>query len=148
MWHHFHHQRVEPELFAQGVTMRTKILIVEDEWLIAYGLSVSLEAEGYTITGIADSGKRALEMVETQRPDLVLLDVNLQGEMDGIDIAAILKHRFILPYIFMTAAVDSGTMFRIAQSRPLACLRKPFSPAQLCSLIQHSFVQQQQLLPM
>ncbi|MBN2382987.1 response regulator [bacterium] len=118
----------------------TKILIVEDETIIAFGVMISLEEMGFTVIGIARTGPQALELIEQQRPDLVLLDVNLaQERLDGIHTASILRLVYHLPYIFMTGSADEQTQLRIAQTKPLACLHKPFNPSEFIQVIQAHF---------
>ncbi len=114
-----------------ATTAKTKIMIVEDESIIALDIKSSLSHLGYAITGVAASGDIALIKIEENRPDLVLMDIHLKGEMNGIQAAAIIKSNFYLPVIYLTANADSRT-FQAAQSTdPHAYLLKPFDEKSL-----------------
>src|SRR5947208_1670482 len=89
-----------------------KILIVEDEGVVALDLKHSLENLGYSICGIASSGDAALRKAKATRPDLALVDVKLQGDMDGIETAAAVKWLYHTPVIFLTAHADDETLER------------------------------------
>ena len=103
------------------------ILIVEDEPFIAQDLALRLETLGFVITDIADTGADALKSVERNRPDLVLLDINLKGEHDGVQVAEYLRRTTELPFIFLTALADDATLERAKRTRPAAYLLKPFN---------------------
>jgi CheY-like chemotaxis protein/AraC-like DNA-binding protein len=104
--------------------MRKKILIVEDEFVVANDLSIMLEAAGYQITGIAISANVALEEIGKIRPDLVLLDIQLQGPVSGIDLARQLK-TFNIAYVYLSANSDHATLQRAKATEPLGFLVKP-----------------------
>jgi len=89
-----------PEISRGQVTSSARILIVEDEWLMAQGLKGNLENLGHEVTGMAASGEEALRFAAEHRPDLVLMDINLKGDMDGIDTAEHLKSLEV-PTIFL-----------------------------------------------
>ncbi|MCA1758650.1 MAG: response regulator, partial [Bacteroidales bacterium] len=78
-----------------------KILIVEDEILVATDIQESLESLGYTVQGIADTGLKAIEAVENKLPDLILMDINLKGEMTGIEAAKIISKESDVPIIYL-----------------------------------------------
>lgn len=107
--------------------MSYRIVIVEDEILIARELEVRLGDLGYEVAGIASSGREALELVEQTRPDLVLMDIVLKGEMDGITAATEIRRRYSLPVIFVTAFTDAETLNRAKQAEPGGYIVKPFS---------------------
>lgn len=86
---------------------------------------------GYSVTGIAASGEQALRQATENRPDLVLMDIRLQGRLDGIATAEQLHARFGVPFIFLTAFVDDATLQRAQAARPRGILRKPFIRAEL-----------------
>ena len=108
-----------------------RILIVEDEAVVALDLRMQLEDMGYAITGIAASGEAALTAVEQNGPDLVLMDVRLQGKLDGIEAAAELRRTSDTPVIFLTAHNDTLTVERAAQTAPYGFVTKPFQPREL-----------------
>lgn len=116
--------------------MRPKrILIVEDESLIAYDLASSLEHLGYEVAGIATSGEDAIRMVEEDRPDLILMDIILDGEMDGIETAREIHNRHSIPVIYLTANADEATVTRARDTAPHAYITKPTNERELFSNI-------------
>ncbi len=108
-----------------------KILIVEDELIIAGDLQHELEAAGFRVTGTATSGEEALELVARETPDLVLMDIILQGNMNGVETASILKERYNIPVIFLTAYADSFTFDRAKELLPFGYILKPFQAREL-----------------
>ncbi|OON68252.1 response regulator [Hymenobacter sp. CRA2] len=104
---------------------RVHILLVEDEAVLALDLSDLLEAEGYTVVGPARNGRRALELFEQYPIDLLLCDINIQGDWDGIETAARLQALRPLPIIYLTAHGDRETLDRALQTSPAAYLTKP-----------------------
>lgn len=108
-----------------------RILIVEDEGIVAKDLQRSLRGLGYAVTGLSSSGLDALEKAEALRPDLVLMDVRLQGEMDGIDAARALRERIDVPVVFLTAYADPDTLARAATIGPFGYVLKPFAEREL-----------------
>jgi CheY-like chemotaxis protein len=115
---------------------RTKILIVEDEWLVAQGIKESLIDLGYEVVGIAVSGRETLQLVAEQRPDLVLMDILLQGDMDGIEAAERLRRQSEIPVVFLTAYADSTTLARAKVVEPYGYILKPFEVREIHSAIE------------
>ena len=113
-----------------------KILIVEDESIIAEDISDSLISLGYKITGMVYSGEEAIEAAAKFRPDLVLMDVNLQGEIDGITAAAEIRSRFQIPVVYLTAYADENTLRRVNATKPFGYIVKPFEEKNLHTTIQ------------
>ncbi len=113
-----------------------KILIVEDESIIAEDISDSLISRGYSITGIVYSGEEAIEHAAEFRPDLVLMDVNLQGEIDGITAAEEIRARFQIPVVYLTAYADENTLRRVNATKPFGYIVKPFEEKNLHTTIQ------------
>ncbi len=103
-----------------------KVLVVEDEEPVAVYLSDLLPLLGYEVCASVASGPEALRAVELHRPDLVLMDIHLSGEMDGIDVANALLASHPLPVVFLTADSDQETMRRAKETDPFAFLAKPF----------------------
>ncbi len=112
-----------------------KLLLVEDKFLIAKLLQMNLELAGYQMCALADSGKEAIERAEKERPDFILMDIHLAGEMDGIEAAREIHRRFQIPIIFMTGYSDQETIARIRDLNPLAYLVKPVTPDHIQSVI-------------
>ena len=120
-----------------------RILIVEDEPIIADDIAYTLEDLGYIITGIAHDAQDALIHVKLESPDLVLLDINLGGEMDGIEIAQIIKDQFQIPFMFLTSLSDRNTLERAKITSPLGYIVKPFDHGDLLTSIEvamHNYV--------
>ena len=113
-----------------------KILIVEDEQIVAVDLEGQLERLGYQVVGIAVSGEDACKMVASEQPDLILMDVRLDGPMDGIDAAHRIRQSKEVPILFLTAYCDTATLQRAAQVEPYGYLVKPFVPSDLNAAIQ------------
>ncbi len=108
-----------------------KIIIVEDEVLIADDLAARLTALGYQVCGAAAASGQALEMVERYRPDLVMMDILLQGETDGIDTAAAIRDQWGIPVVFLTAYADAERLERAKLTYPFGYILKPFQERDL-----------------
>ena len=113
-----------------------KVGIVEDEMIIAETISLALTKLGYLPTKPAFSYESAISMLESEKPDIVLLDINLNDELDGVDLAHYINANYSLPIIFLTANSDRNTIERSKQTRPNAFLVKPFSNEDLFSAIE------------
>jgi PAS domain S-box-containing protein len=114
-----------------------KILVVEDEGIIAEDLSERLRSLGYTVMGIADTGEKAVAMATELRPDFILMDIRLKGKMDGIEAARIIADKLAVPFIFMTAHADDPTLQKAKLVRPTGYLLKPVdNNAQIRSAIE------------
>ena len=112
-----------------------KLLIVEDEMIIAEDMAESLRGMGYDVPGVVPSGELAMAKAAEIRPDLVLMDINLQGDMDGIETASRIRESFQIPVIFLTAYADSFTLERAKQAEPFGYLIKPFEERELQTAI-------------
>ncbi len=104
-----------------------KILVVEDEMIIGAKISVYLSELGYDIMGIMPRAEEALLQIQQQPPDIVLLDINLKGEMDGIQLAGLLQKQCAIPVVFLTANADEATFQRAKATKPYGFLSKPFN---------------------
>lgn len=102
------------------------ILIVEDERMIAETLAEIIDLLQHNILGHAISGEQALAILKEQKPDLVLLDIQLKGQMDGIDVAGVIRDKYKLPFIFTTAFADDETINRARAEGPFGYLVKPY----------------------
>ncbi len=107
------------------------ILIVEDEVFIGLGIQEKLESFGYFVDGIAASGKEALELVLQHQPDLVVMDIVIKGEMDGIETTQRIRDQFDIPVIYLTAFGDDHHLRRAKVTDPSGYLLKPFSDREL-----------------
>jgi two-component system, response regulator PdtaR len=121
---------------------QVNIMIVEDESIVALDLSMRLQKEGYEIVGIAGSSDDAIALFMEQKPDLVLMDINIRGNKDGIETAAAIKKIQEVPLIFLTAFSQSEYINRAKTVNPSAYLVKPFNNDSLHTSIQiaiHNF---------
>lgn len=109
----------------------TSILVVEDERIIAINLKEQLESFGYWVCAIATSGEKAVETATTLRPDLVLMDICLQGDMDGIEAAQMIWERLSIPVIYVTGHSDLSTVERVKVSSPFGYILKPIKEREL-----------------
>lgn len=109
----------------------TKILIVEDEMIIAANISLQLSELGYEITGILPRGEEALAHINEEMPDIVLLDIQLKGEMDGIQTAQLMQLEHNIPIIYLTANADDEHFNRAKQTHPYGFISKPFKKLDL-----------------
>lgn len=108
-------------------TKKLKIMIVEDEMIVAKDLQRILKKLNYETTDPFASGKKALEQMEFLRPDFLLLDINLKGEMDGIQLAEHIMQDYGIPFVFITAFSDKQTLNRAKMVEPYGYIIKPFS---------------------
>lgn len=115
----------------QGARRALRILIVEDEMFVAMDAEAILTGAGHEVVGIAPSADDAVSSAAHLSPDVVFMDVRLQGHRDGIDAAGEIRSRFDLPVIFVTANVDPVTHARAMQVSPLALVSKPFTSESL-----------------
>ena len=106
---------------------KVNILIVEDESIVALDLASGLEHDGYNITGIADNAEEAQQLFNNNEVDIILMDVNIIGDKDGIDTAIEILKQKAVPIIYLTAFTDAATIERIKQTHPAAFLSKPYS---------------------
>ena len=109
---------------------KARIQIVEDEFIIAEDLRGALEEIGHTVVGVAESFDEAIAHFEEYEPELVLLDINLQGEAKGIKCGQILNNKGI-PFIYISAYIDAKTREKAESTKPKAFMTKPFDVGQL-----------------
>ncbi|MET0414121.1 MAG: response regulator, partial [Polyangiaceae bacterium] len=107
-----------------AVASRPAILIVEDEAIVAHDLQQTLDDQGYDAFAIASSADEALARAEARNPDLVLMDIRLKGQRDGISAALELRKRFATPVVYLTAHADDRTIDRAKISEPYGYLLK------------------------
>lgn len=105
---------------------KSKIMIVEDEWITADDIRMSLQSLGYTVTSISSSGEEAIQKAGEERPDLVLMDIMLKGEMDGIEAARQIRSIYNIPIIYLTAYTDEKILERASITEPFGYIVKPF----------------------
>ncbi|MDP4173898.1 MAG: PocR ligand-binding domain-containing protein [Bacteroidota bacterium] len=123
--------------YAGGVPDRKKnSLVVEDSGIVGMQIKRSLLNMGYTVIDVVSSGEKAIELAEYSKLDFVLLDIKLSGIMDGIDTAKILKQKYDLPVIFITAYSDEETLNRAKIAEPSGYILKPFETGDLQTVIE------------
>jgi PAS domain S-box-containing protein len=115
---------------------KKQILVVEDEGIIALDLQNHLTRLGYAVPDIAYTGEQAIRRAKEIHPDLVLMDIRLEGEMDGIEAAEQIRARFGIPVIYMTAYADAATLKRAKITGPFGYILKPFGERELSSTIE------------
>ncbi|RNI12477.1 response regulator [Methanohalophilus sp. RSK] len=114
----------------------SRILVVEDEAIVAMVIKRRLQDLGYIVSGIASTGKDAITKVEGTFPDLVLMDIRLKGDMDGIEATKIIKDRFSLPVVYLTAHSDDVTFKKAKETDPDGYILKPFTEKDLSTTIE------------
>ena len=107
------------------------LIIVEDDGVIAAHLLLTVERLGFTVAGVASSGEEALELAATVAPTLALMDIGLAGVLDGIETAALLRSRFEIPVVYLSAHIDNATLTRAKATEPVGYLAKPFQQGSL-----------------
>ncbi len=109
----------------------TKIMVVEDETILAKDIQISLRKLGYTVSGIASSGEEVIQKVSEDSPDLILMDIKIKGGMDGIETAKQIKESFSIPVVYLTAHSDDTTLKRAMITDPYGYILKPFEDRDL-----------------
>ncbi len=112
-----------------------RILVVEDEFLIALALEDMLSAAGYGVVGVARTFEEALRLSLESKPDLVLMDIQIASRRDGVDAAIQLREAFNIPSLFTTANVDPDTVGRAKAADPVGWLSKPYAPDALINAV-------------
>jgi len=113
-----------------------RILIVEDEKVVAMDIRTMLKSLGYDVPGIVSSSEKALKKVEETKPDLVLMDIMLGEKRDGIEIAQEIRDRFKIPVVYLTAYADDDTIQRAKKTNPHGYILKPFDEKELSTSIE------------
>jgi PAS domain S-box-containing protein len=113
-----------------------KVLIVEDEGVVALSLQAVLNKMGYMTVGIAITGKEAISMATDLHPDVILMDIHIKGDMDGIQATEKINEFSNIPVIFLTAYADDDTVSRALKTRSYSYLVKPYNPRELYSNIE------------
>lgn len=113
-----------------------RVLVVEDESLVAFDIERGLERQGYQVTGVVDTGEEAVEHAHVHLPDVVLMDIRLKGQMDGITAATKIQKTDHIPIIFLTAYGDEATLQHAMAAEPYGYILKPFDTAELRAAIE------------
>lgn len=123
---------------------KVKIVVVEDEIIIADNIRESLESLGYYVYEPAITFTEGKELIDRVRPDIAILDIHLSGKKDGVDLAIYIKETYGMPFIFLTAHADKTTVERAKIANPPAYLVKPFTKEELYSSIEIALFKHEQ----
>jgi len=123
---------------VRNETSPARLLIVEDDVLLASSLEELLSDAGFEVVGIAGSAATAVSLGGERHPQLALIDIRLVGPIDGIELACQLREQFQIPAIFLSGLTDPETKERALLAKPLGFLRKPYRASQVYNLIQRS----------
>lgn len=115
---------------------KTNILVVEDESIVSKDIQHSLKKLGYHVVGAASTGEKALELARTERPDIVLMDIMLKGDMNGIQTAEMIRQEMSIPVVFLTAYADESTLAKAKVTEPYGYIIKPFKEIDLHTSIE------------
>lgn len=115
---------------------KTSILVVEDEAIVAKDIQNSLKKLGYNVPSVENSGEDAIESAGQHRPDLILMDIMLKGQISGIEAADQIKKRYEIPVIFLTAYADESTLSKAKVTEPYGYIIKPFKEIDLHTSIE------------
>ncbi len=110
---------------------KEKILIVEDDGIVSLDIESRLVKFGYSVSEMVTTGEEAIQKIEEHNPDLVLMDIVLKGEIDGIETAEIIRSRFDIPVVFLTAFADEERFDRAKHTIPFGYIFKPFQDRDL-----------------
>jgi|GEM_PF-840489 len=116
-----------------------KVLIVEDQLLIAEDIAERLKKHSLEVAGICTSGEEAIKVVQTEKPDLILMDIELSDAMDGISTAQVILQQQFIPIIYLSNYMDQKTVERAKKTQPASYLTKPFNEADLIRAIDLAF---------
>lgn len=116
--------------------IKKRILIVEDEGIVAKNMENTLSSLGYLVAGIAYAGPEAIRRAQEERPDLVLMDIVLRGEMDGIEAAEQIRKSLDIPIVYLTAYADGDILKRAGITEPYGYILKPFRERELHAVIE------------
>jgi two-component system, response regulator PdtaR len=125
--------------------LNSRILIVENEGIIADDIKLQLEDLGYEVVGVSSDGKDALEKTDKRKPDLILMDIILTGDIDGIETAQQINELYSIPFIYLTAYYDDEILKRASSTQPAGYITKPFSSVGLHAAIQMALFKQKKL---
>lgn len=123
-----------------------RVLIVEDEGIIAAEIQSTLEMLGYQVCGKANNGDKALDLFVNANPDIALLDINIKGTLTGIDLAKVIREKHNFPFVFLTSYSDLSTLKQVQETLPYGYIVKPFSDKDLRSNLElalYKFEQEQ-----
>jgi len=117
---------------------KKKILIAEDENIIAMDIQYILQNLGYKVSDIVSTGEESIDRASKKQPDLILMDIKLKGDIDGVSAAEQIFSRFNIPVVYLTACGDEKTMNRVRNSGHFGFISKPFEERELQAVIKNT----------
>ena len=124
-------QEHQPPRVLDAIVPGRRILIVEDEMFVALDIEAAVNKAGHRVVGFAGTAERAVTLADEMRPDLVLMDIRLPGDRDGVDAAIEIRQRFDIPSLLISGYADAETRARAEPAQPLGFIGKPFDHALL-----------------
>lgn len=115
---------------------KTNVLVVEDESIVSKDIQHSLKKLGYNVVGASATGEKAIELARSENPDIVLMDIMLKGEMNGIETAEVIRREMKIPVVFLTAYADESTLSKAKITEPYGYIIKPFKEIDLHTSIE------------
>ncbi len=115
---------------------KINVLVVEDESIVSKDIQHSLKKLGYNVVGAASTGEKAIDLVGTEIPDIILMDIMLKGDINGIEAAEVIKSSYAIPIIFLTAYADESTLSKAKITEPYGYILKPFKEIDLHTTIE------------
>lgn len=115
---------------------KTNVLVVEDESIVSKDIQHSLKKLGYNVVGAASTGERAFELASSEKPDIILMDIMLKGDMNGVETAQRVKEELQIPVIYLTAYADESTLEKAKVTEPYGYIIKPFKEVDLHTSIE------------
>ena len=112
-----------------------RVLIVEDQYVVAHDSEFHLQSAGFNCVGLASSAEQAFELAEAQRPDIVVMDIRLAGSSDGVSAALDIFQSFGIRSLFTSGQADEGTREQAVAAHPLGWLAKPYTPEALVAAV-------------
>jgi DNA-binding LytR/AlgR family response regulator len=118
---------------------KISVLVVEDESIVSKDIQYSLKKLGYNVVGVAATGQKAIELCGEKLPDIILMDIMLKGDINGIEASTRIKESYNIPVIFLTAYADENTLSKAKVTEPYAYIIKPFKEIDLHTSIEMAF---------
>ena len=115
---------------------KINVLVVEDESIVSKDIQHSLKKLGYNVVGASSTGEKAVELAGSEKPDVILMDIMLKGNMNGIEAADQIKEAYSIPIIFLTAYADESTLAKAKITQPYGYILKPFKEIDLHTTIE------------
>jgi DNA-binding NtrC family response regulator len=118
-----------------------RILLVEDEIILAMSVKMELQGMGHEVTGIAESADKAISLIENSKPELILMDIVLHGDLSGIELTSIVNEQYDIPVIYGTAHIDELTIKNANTTKHFGIMYKPYEYKELGEAIQRALGQ-------